>query len=84
MGFTRSYAVRSGGRESVAPLVDCVNVKRTPNIRDQILAGTFHCIPDPAGGDWITVEKAFGYVDLDRLQATFGWGRCSMRRATPT
>ncbi len=69
MGFTRSYAVRAGGKASVAPLVDCVNVKRTPHVRDQILAGTFHRIPDPAGGgEWITVEKPFGYVDLDRRQ----------------
>ncbi len=69
MGFTRSYEVRTGGKASVAQLVDCVNVKRTPKVRDQILAGTFHRIRDPAGDDgWITIEKPFGYVDLDRKQ----------------
>jgi len=68
MGFTRSYAVTSEGRSSVAQLVDCVNVRRTPQVRDQILAGTFHRVRDPADGEWITVEKPFGYVDLDRRQ----------------
>lgn len=69
MGFTRSYDVRTSGKASVAPLVDCVNVKRTPKVRDQILEGTFHRVPDPAGGgNWITVKKPFGYVDLDRRQ----------------
>ena len=69
MGFTRSYEVRSNGKISVAQLVDCVNVNRTPQVREQILLGTFHRVRDPDNPEkWITVEKPFGYMDVNRRQ----------------
>lgn len=69
MGTTRNYEVRAQGAAGVAQLADCVNVKRTPHLRDQILAGTFHRVPHPAEpGRLVTVEKPFGYVDPERRQ----------------
>ncbi|MGH7513321.1 MAG: CpXC domain-containing protein, partial [Gemmatimonadales bacterium] len=56
------------GREFEANVSDCVNVDRTPKLREQILAGEFHRLPDPAGAGRVTVEKTFFYADFGRKQ----------------
>ena len=69
MGLTRPYQVKySDGQFGVAELVDCVNVTRTPAVRDKIISGIFHRIPSSDGKGYITVEKTFFYADFGRNQ----------------
>lgn len=69
MGVMRgSTLVDRRGREFVANVADCVNIDRTPKVRERILDGEFHRLEDPAGGDPVTVEKTFFYTDFGRGQ----------------
>jgi hypothetical protein len=56
------------GREFQANVADCVNVDRTPKVREQILEGQFHRVADPSGIGAISVEKTFFYADFGRKQ----------------
>lgn len=49
-----------------ANLADGVNVGRTPAIREQILAGTFHRVSCPSCKRTVTAEKSFFYTDAKR------------------
>ena len=53
-----------------ALLADCLNVRRTPEVRQQILRGELHRATCPSCGRQMTVEKMFYYLDLD-LNALF-------------
>lgn len=55
------------GRRHATTLADCLNVQRTPEGRERILARRFHQV-DVAGVPF-QVEKAFVYLDLARGQA---------------
>ena len=69
MGLTRPYQIKySDGQYGVTELIDCVNVSRTPAVRDKIIDGTFNRIPAQDGKGFITVEKSFFYADFDRHQ----------------
>ena len=69
MGLTRTDTLRSKrGRELEASVADCVDAKRTPRMRQQILDGDFHRIPNPEGPGKVTVEKTFFYSDFGRRQ----------------
>jgi CpXC protein len=69
MGLTKPYQLKTPEGESIAAnLADCINIRRTPKVRDQILAGTFHRISPGAGKNAVTVEKPFFYCDFDRHQ----------------
>ncbi len=68
MSLMHQYNVtdRNGQRHSTT-LADCLNVQRTPAVRQQILDRTFHTFE--SGGERIRVEKAMFYLDLARGQA---------------
>jgi CpXC protein len=69
MGLTKPYQVKTpDGKMVFLNLADCVNVKRTPKVRAQVLTGEFNRIPDPSGKGSITIEKPFFYCDFDRHQ----------------
>jgi hypothetical protein len=70
VAFTRPYAVRRpDGSEELLDLVDCVNVTRSPDVRQRILAGAFNRVLDPDDGHRvITIEKPFFYSDFARHQ----------------
>jgi len=66
MGVTRPYLVKtSNGESKVLNLADCVNIHRTPAVRDAILKGEYNRIVSD-DGHMITVEKPFFYTDFDR------------------
>lgn len=67
MGLTRPYTIKhANGQLGVAELMDCVNVARTPQVRQKILNGKFHRIAAADGSGFITVEKPFFYADFSR------------------
>lgn len=67
MAIVFENAVRCGcGQELHVPLAASVNAVRTPDIRKQILAGTFHTLTCPHCGRLSNVEKSFVYTDLAR------------------
>jgi hypothetical protein len=69
MGVMRGYTLRDKrGREFQANVADCVNIDRTPKVREQILEGQFHRVPNPTGNGSVSVEKTFFYADFSRRQ----------------
>jgi len=67
MAVFQPHTVRCacGGTVTV-DLADSVNVRRTPELRAHILAGTFHRALCAACGERMTIEKPFYYTDFDR------------------
>src|SRR6185312_672912 len=69
MGVMRGYTLRDKrGRAFEANVADCVNIDRTPKVREQILEGEFHRVPNPSGDGRVSVEKTFFYADFSRGQ----------------
>lgn len=67
MGVVRPYLVKTGNGESkVLNLADCVNVRRTPWVRDAILKGDYNRVASEDGKHMVTVEKPFFYTDFER------------------
>ncbi len=68
MGVTRIQYVACGncGASFEAELADSVNATRFPATRSKIISGEFHRVRCPHCGIWVTVEKAFNYMDLNR------------------
>jgi hypothetical protein len=67
MSMFHPRTVKCGcGATFVANLADTVNVRRTPDLRGQILAGSFHRVTCPTCQRQVTVEKDFFYIDPDR------------------
>src|SRR5688572_29811700 len=54
------------GEQLRISLAESVNVDRAPDIRAEILAGTFHKIRCPACGNSFTAETTFQYIDTRR------------------
>jgi hypothetical protein len=86
MGVMRGYTLRDKrGRNFEANVADSVNIDRTPRVREQILAGEFHRIPDRETGGRISVEKTFFYTDFSRGQFFLvlpRWDRHKWQEAT--
>lgn len=49
-------------------LADCINIRRTPAVRDAIIRGDYNRIASDDGSHMVTVEKPFFYTDFDRKQ----------------
>lgn len=69
MGVVRPYLVKTtGGKHKMLNLADCVNIHRTPAVREAIIKGEYNRIASEDGTHMITVEKPFFYTDFDRKQ----------------
>lgn len=67
MAVYHPYPVQCNcGEPLLAPLAEGVNVKRTPEVREQIIAGTFHRVRCANCNRETTVEKEFFYTDFTR------------------
>jgi hypothetical protein len=56
------------GADAEVEVVMSVNADRRPDLRAEILAGTFQAVPCPACGARVRVEPEFAYLDLGRGQ----------------
>lgn len=69
MGVVRPYLLKSAsGEPRILNLADCINVHRTPQIREAILKGEYNRVAADDGTHMVTVEKPFFYTDFDRNQ----------------
>ncbi|HET9484238.1 MAG TPA: hypothetical protein VFO79_09800, partial [Xanthomonadales bacterium] len=70
MGYSRPFSWRDPrGNTRLLDVVECLNVTRTPQLRERVLAGTFHRVSDAqVPGGLRTIEKSFVYADFDRNQ----------------
>jgi hypothetical protein len=69
MGVMRGHTLRDKrGQALQVNVADCVNVGRTPKVREKILNGEFHRIKASGGNGPVSVEKPFFYADFERGQ----------------
>lgn len=69
MGVVRPYLVKTaGGQQKLLNLADCINVRRTPAVREAIIRGEYNKTASDDGTHMVTVEKPFFYTDFDRNQ----------------
>lgn len=67
MAVLQPYPVKCSCNSSfVALMADSVNAGRSPEVRQQILAGRFHRFTCPGCGREMTIEKEFSYTDFSR------------------